>query len=59
LTLACFAGDCQLIRLSLSEFADRFIPKGAALLLIWLGEPWARRSEGDPFAARKLIHLEA
>jgi predicted nucleotidyltransferase component of viral defense system len=28
-----------LYRLSKSEFADRFILKGAALLLLWLGEP--------------------
>lgn len=29
----------MLYRLSTSEFADRFILKGAALLLLWLGEP--------------------
>ena len=28
-----------LFRLSKSEFADRFILKGAALLVTWLGEP--------------------
>jgi hypothetical protein len=39
LTLARFGGERLLYRLSKSEFADRFILKGAALLLIWLGEP--------------------
>ncbi len=39
LTLARFAGERLLYRLSTSEFADRFILKGAALLLMWLGEP--------------------
>jgi predicted nucleotidyltransferase component of viral defense system len=38
LTLARFAGERLLYRLSKSEFADRFILKGAALLLLWLGE---------------------
>lgn len=39
LTLARFGGERLLYRLSKSEFVDRFILKGAALLLIWLGEP--------------------
>ena len=39
LTLARFGGERLLYRLSNSEFADRFILKGAALLLVWLGEP--------------------
>jgi predicted nucleotidyltransferase component of viral defense system len=39
LTLARFGGERLLYRLSKSEFADRFILKGAALLLLWLGEP--------------------
>ena len=39
LTLARFGGERLLYRLSKSEFADRFILKGAALLLMWLGEP--------------------
>jgi predicted nucleotidyltransferase component of viral defense system len=39
LTLARFAGERLLYRLSKSKFADRFILKGAALLLLWLGEP--------------------
>ena len=39
LTLARFGGERLLYRLSRSEFADRFILKGAALLLLWLGEP--------------------
>jgi hypothetical protein len=34
-----FAGERLLYRLSTSDFADRFILKGAALLLMWLGEP--------------------
>jgi hypothetical protein len=38
LTLARFGGERLLYRLSRSEFADRFILKGAALLLLWLGE---------------------
>lgn len=38
LTLARFAGERLLYRLSTSEFAERFILKGAALLLLWLGE---------------------
>jgi site-specific DNA recombinase len=38
LTLARFGGERLLYRLSESEFADRFILKGAALLLMWLGE---------------------
>lgn len=38
-TLARFAGERLLYRLSTSEFSDRFILKGAALLLMWLGEP--------------------
>jgi len=38
LTLARFAGERLLYRLSTSEFADKFILKGAALLLMWLGE---------------------
>ncbi len=39
LTLARYGGERLLYRLSQSEFADRFILKGAALLLLWLGEP--------------------
>ena len=39
LTLARFGGERLLYRLSKSEFADRFILKGAALLLLWLDEP--------------------
>jgi predicted nucleotidyltransferase component of viral defense system len=39
LTLARYGGERLLYRLSKSEFADRFILKGAALLLLWLGEP--------------------
>ena len=39
LTLARFGGERLLFRLSKSEFADRFILKGAALLLMWLAEP--------------------
>ena len=38
LTLARFGGERLLYRLSKSDFADRFILKGAALLLLWLGE---------------------
>lgn len=38
LTLARFGGERLLYRLSTSEFADRFILKGAALLPVWLGE---------------------
>jgi hypothetical protein len=38
LTLARFGGERLLYRLSKSEFADRFILKGAALLLMWLGD---------------------
>jgi predicted nucleotidyltransferase component of viral defense system len=38
LTLVRFGGERLLYRLSNSEFADRFILKGAALLLLWLGE---------------------
>jgi predicted nucleotidyltransferase component of viral defense system len=38
LTLARFGGERLLYRLSKSEFADRFILKGAALLLLWLDE---------------------
>lgn len=38
LTLVRFGGERLLYRLSKSEFADRFILKGAALLLLWLGE---------------------
>jgi predicted nucleotidyltransferase component of viral defense system len=38
LTLARFGGERLLYRLSKSEFADRFVLKGAALLLLWLGE---------------------
>jgi predicted nucleotidyltransferase component of viral defense system len=39
LTLARFGGERLLYRLSKSEFADTFILKGAALLLLWLDEP--------------------
>ena len=39
LTLARFGGERLLYRLSKSEFVDRFILKGAALLLMWLGDP--------------------
>jgi predicted nucleotidyltransferase component of viral defense system len=38
LTLARFGGERLLYRLSKSAFAERFILKGAALLLLWLGE---------------------
>jgi predicted nucleotidyltransferase component of viral defense system len=38
LTLARFGGERLLYRLSKSEFVDRFILKGAALLHVWLGE---------------------
>jgi predicted nucleotidyltransferase component of viral defense system len=39
LTLARYGGERLLYRLSKSEYAERFILKGAALLLLWLGEP--------------------
>ena len=39
LTLARFGGERLLYRLSKSTYADRFILKGAALLLMWLAEP--------------------
>jgi predicted nucleotidyltransferase component of viral defense system len=38
LTLARYGGERLLYRLSKSEFAERFVLKGAALLLLWLGE---------------------
>ena len=38
LTLARFGGERLLYRLSKSQFADRFVLKGAALLLLWLSE---------------------
>jgi predicted nucleotidyltransferase component of viral defense system len=38
-TLARYGGERLLYRLSKSQFADRFILKGATLLLLWLGEP--------------------
>jgi hypothetical protein len=38
LTLARFGCERLLYRLSQSEFGDQFILKGAALLLVWLGE---------------------
>jgi len=38
LTLARYGGERLLYRLSKTEYADRFVLKGAALLLIWLGE---------------------
>lgn len=38
LTLARFGGERLLYRLSKTEFADRFILKGAALLLLWSDE---------------------
>ena len=38
LTLARFGGERLLYRPSKSAFADRFILKGAALLLLWLGD---------------------
>ena len=43
LTLARFGGERLLYRLSKSKVADRFILKGAALLLMWLGNRFARR----------------
>jgi predicted nucleotidyltransferase component of viral defense system len=39
LTHARFGGERLLYRLSKSEVADRFVLKGAALLLLWIGEP--------------------
>jgi predicted nucleotidyltransferase component of viral defense system len=38
LTLLRFAGERLLYRLASSEYADTFILKGAALMLLWLGE---------------------
>lgn len=38
LTLARFGGERLLYRLAKSEFADRFILKGAAMLLVWMGD---------------------
>ena len=38
LTLARFAGERLLYRLSVSPHSDRFIVKGAALLLVWFGD---------------------
>ena len=38
LTLARFGGERLLYRLSKSEFADCFILKGAAMLLVWMGD---------------------
>jgi predicted nucleotidyltransferase component of viral defense system len=38
LTLFRFAGERLLYRLSSSEYAERFILKGAALMLLWLGD---------------------
>jgi predicted nucleotidyltransferase component of viral defense system len=65
LTLARFGGERLLYRLSKSEFADRFILKGAALLLLWLGEPIRPTKDvdllgfGDTSAeALKLLFME-
>ena len=38
LTLFRFAGERLLYRLSSSEYSDKFILKGAALMILWLGE---------------------
>jgi hypothetical protein len=38
LTLVRFAGERLLCRLAASEYAGEFILKGAALMLLWLGE---------------------
>lgn len=38
LTLVRFAGERLLYRLAASEYAGKFILKGAALMLLWLGE---------------------
>jgi predicted nucleotidyltransferase component of viral defense system len=71
LTLARFGGERLLYRLSKSEFADRFILKGAALLLVWLGDAIRPTKDvdllgsGDTSAAelkrifRALCHIDA
>jgi predicted nucleotidyltransferase component of viral defense system len=51
LTLARFAGERLLYRLSKSAFADRFILKGAALLLMWLKEPIRPTKDVDLFGS--------
>ena len=38
LTLLRFAGERLLYRLAASEYAGKFVLKGAALMLLWLGE---------------------
>ncbi len=38
LTLVRFAGERLLYRLAASEYAGKFVLKGAALMLLWLGE---------------------
>jgi hypothetical protein len=38
LTLFRFAGERVLYRLASSEYADKFILKDAALMLLWFGE---------------------
>lgn len=37
-TLFRFAGERLLYRLAVSKYVDKFIVKGAALMLLWLGE---------------------
>ncbi len=51
LTLARFAGERLLYRLSISEFTDRFILKGAALLLMWLNGPIRPTKDVDLLAS--------
>jgi len=53
LTLARFGGERLLYRLSKSEFADRFILKGAALLLMWLVETIRPTKDIDLLAGTK------
>ena len=55
LTLARYGGERLLYRLSKTEYADRFVLKGAALLLIWLGE--AIRPTKDVDLLGLVIHL--
>jgi predicted nucleotidyltransferase component of viral defense system len=47
LVLARYATERLLYRLSRSRHADRFVLKGALLLLVWLGETIRPTRDGD------------
>jgi hypothetical protein len=59
LVLARYAAERLLYRLSHSRYADRFVLKGALMLLVWLGESIRSTRDADPLRVASSIQARA